>query len=231
MKTLSKISCLLLLVLSFSQSLRAQSQKKQFDAVYGLDSKLYNGYVYNGQYGSKVRGIPFVYQEFKEGTLSLEGKAYTDLQLNYDIYNQKVVLKFINNSGAWQHIEIPLFKLDHFSIGEHDFKMISKNDSSFQIYQSIGQMPYMFYVSHHKNMNLDNASSQYEYRFSKDFTQVFWWKDELNVIELKRNKSLLENLDKKQQQSARKWLRQKKVKIQKATAAQLELFSKYLHQL
>lgn len=231
MKKLPQIKWLSLLVLLFPQLLLSQNQKTQFDAVYGLDSKLYNGYIYNGQYGSKVGGSPFLYEDFEEGSLSLEDKEYQHIWLNYDIYNQKVVLKFVNNSGAWQHIEIPLFKLDHFSIGEHYFKMISKNDSSFQIYQSIGQMPYMFYVSHHKNMNLENASSQYEYRFSKDFTQVFWWKDELNVIELKRNKSLLENLNKEQQQTTRKWLRQNKMKVQKATYLQLELLSQYLHQL
>lgn len=141
----------MLLALSFSQVVWTQNQKTQLDAVYGLDSKLYNGYVYNGEYGLKVDGIPFLYQEFEEGSLSLEGKEYDGLQLNYDIYNQKLVLKFKTSSGALQFIEIPLFKLNHFSIGAHDFKMISKSDSSFQIYQSIGRAPYRFYVSHQKN--------------------------------------------------------------------------------
>jgi len=226
-RTLFILCCIFgILQIAFSQSL-----KEKYDAIYGLNTKLYNGYVYKGNYGSKVQGQPFLYKDFTRGDVILENKKYHDLLLNYDIYNQLLILKFNTPTGAEKTIELPFFKLTEFNIGEDHFVLKAQSDSSYQVYQLIGEKQNTFWLKHEKKLQLETISQQYEFQFTRDFISIYFAPDPNQLIELNRNKSLIKLFERDQQQKLKRWLRKNRFKIHKVTPEQLKLLAQYINQL
>jgi len=108
------IFSLFLLLIGFQA--KAQMSLRNFDAVYGLDTKLYNGRVYSGYYNSFVKGHQFYEgKEFQNGQLITGGQLYKGKNLNYDIYQQKLLLSFKSTEHGHQIIELPLEHIRSFS--------------------------------------------------------------------------------------------------------------------
>lgn len=209
----------------------SQNLKEQFNNIYGLDNKLYNGFVYSDNFGSFVKGNPFINDEFGYGSLVLDSNRYQNILLNYDIYNQVLVLKFHSSIGAELMIEIPFFKVSEFTINEDVFRIIPQSDGTYKVYQIIGNESFKLWVTHKKNLNIENVSQQYKYQFSRDFIQVLYKKQYGEFIELKSNKDLISLQESDKQTLIKKWLRKNKIKIHKSNPDQLKLVSQYLNQL
>jgi len=231
LKQLTKIGFIFYCCIFFFQIAEAQNFKSHFDQIYGLDSKLYNGYVYNGFYGSTVKGQPFLYTDYLKGDITLEGKKYQNLLLNYDVFNQLLVLKFKTTTGADMTIELPFFKISEFNIGENHFILQEQSDSSFQIYQIIGNKQKAFWLKHEKKLELETISQQYEYQFTRGFIRFYYAINPNQLVELNKNKSLVKLIEKEKQKQLKRWLRKKRIKIHKATPQQLKSLSQYLNQL
>ena len=71
----------------------SQDAAKELDRVFGPDQTLINGEKYDycppaGTKGSQYLATP----EYLPGSVTLKGKCYRGLTLNYDIYNQQILL-------------------------------------------------------------------------------------------------------------------------------------------
>lgn len=227
----NKTFILLFCIFGILQIVSSQSLKEQFDAIYGLNPQLYNGYVYQGNYGPKVKDQPFLYQDFIKGDVVLEGKKYHDLLLNYDVFNQLLILKFNTPTGGEKTIELPFFKLTEFNIGEDHFVLKAQSDSSYQVYQLIGNKQNTFWLKHEKKLLLETVTQQYEYQFSRDYIGLYFAPNPKQLIELTKNKSLIKLFERDQQQKLKRWLRKNRFNIRKVTPEQLKLLAQYIDQL
>jgi len=69
----------------------------EYDHVYGLDPALYNGRIYTYAAPRNTTGDPFLSgADYCKGHITIEGKIYDGLNLNYDIFNQQILLKYDN---------------------------------------------------------------------------------------------------------------------------------------
>lgn len=102
---------------------------------YGFDQVLVNGVFYEDRYREEI-GHPFLIEsKFSKGTLVFREKEYKGVEINYDIYEQQLVLYITHhNSNAW--IIPPHDFISSFSIGDRLFvKYAFQNDPQF--YQEV----------------------------------------------------------------------------------------------
>ena len=167
-------------LLIFSARLVSQDACLEYDRIYGLDPLIYNGKKYAYFLPSGTKGTQYlVSDEFISGTLDIErqGDEVTgwkgdkvmegkgDLMLNYDVFNQKLVLKFNDETGAEQMMEVSEAWLKGFSAGDKDF-IYADNNSQAKIYQSLGTGKYRILYHWRKNLRLDNSAGHGVYTFS-----------------------------------------------------------------
>ena len=98
---------LLLLTAVSSINAFAQASSVNHDPVYGFDHLLYNGKVYSFYPLPGTGGTQYLFDTFDSlGSITVRGVTYTNISLNYDIYNQLLILKYKNAFGSQSMIEI-----------------------------------------------------------------------------------------------------------------------------
>jgi hypothetical protein len=166
-------SFLITSLLQISGSLVAQDAFQVLDRVYGMDPLLYNGKKYSYFLPRGTGGNQFLFSaEFLKGDMVIRGKEVYGVDLNYDIYNQKLLLQYLDENGASQIIEISGAWLDRFSLGNREFRYFSF-DGEARIYQIMGEGPFYVLFSWRKNLKLTNSVGNSIYAFSGPVKSMF----------------------------------------------------------
>jgi hypothetical protein len=159
-------SLLLTSLIIFSGKLISQDTFHEMDKVYGLDPLLYNGKKYSYFLPSGTGGNQFLASSaFVEGDMVIRGKGVKGVLLNYDIYNQKLLLQYADETGAFQIIEVSEAWLEHFSLGDMNFIYLAGNEQD-RIYQALGDGPYRVLYYWRKSLKLSNSMGDGNYTFS-----------------------------------------------------------------
>ena len=209
---------IILFILLFNLSgISAQQSKIRFDDVYGSDPSLFNGRLYifflsvntiGNQYFSDPR--------FEKGSVTIRGVTYNDLDLNYDIYNQQLILQYKDNLGAAILIIISDAWLESFRFRDLNFEIITSQDSSKRIFQVLGKGPNRIFYHWGKELDLESFQGSQNHMFSAA-------KKEMNVntgnqIRRYRNNKTFYSLFESDKRIAIKgYLRKNKIHVKKAT--------------
>jgi hypothetical protein len=157
---------LLAFLLLTSGKLSSQDAFSELDKVYGLDPSIYNGKKYSYFLPSGTGGNQFFASaEYVKGSVVVKGVKCWGLLLNYDIYNQKLLLQYIDETGAAQIIEVSEAWLEGFSLGEKEFRYL-KFDNGSRIFQVLGDGKYRVLYHWRKTFNLSNSAGNSIYTFS-----------------------------------------------------------------
>ncbi len=146
----------------------AQVNCNGIDPIYGFDPVLYNGRHYTYQSPPNTSGNPYLFESgFEQGCISVKGKTYCNLELNYDLLNQLLLLKYLNHEGEAVILEIPDTWLERLRIGPMIFEPVRRLDGRQVICQVIqsGQVKVHYY--RRKDLKLDNVQGTPIYVFSK----------------------------------------------------------------
>lgn len=207
-------SILLFFLLLISKQLSAQSP--DIKDCYGTDGVLYNGAIYRFYIAPSTTGTPFITgSEFSKGELTVRGKKYHDLALNYDVYNQQLVYQFTGINGGLNMIEISKAWLESFDLSGKHYILISNRDSVARIYQAIGSEKYKVLYYHYKELALSTATTESNMRFTNSIRESYLLKDN-NLYRYTNNRSFIRLFEKDKQADIRKYLRQYKIKVRKS---------------
>ena len=159
-------SLLVIILFFFSGKLISQETAKEMDLAYGLDPLLYNGKIYTYFLPAGTGGNQFFLStDYFLGEVTIKGKLFEGITLNYDIYNQQLLLQYAGETGAFNIIEISKAWLESFSIGPMNFKFITHKNES-RIYQVLGDGPLHILYYWRKNLKLSNSAVAADYTFS-----------------------------------------------------------------
>jgi hypothetical protein len=117
----------------------SQEQVSVFDPVYGADPELFNGQIYKYFVAGSSKGNQFYSSpEFIKGSLIIKGFVYPDVSLNYDVYNQEILL--VSKNPIYNNTIISLSQawIEKFYLGNDQFELIIFQDSSRRICQVTG---------------------------------------------------------------------------------------------
>ena len=211
--------------------MNAQQLKAEFDKVYSMDPKLYNGRVFTEIYRIGVSGNQFFSdEEFQKGDLGLNHQVYKEQELNYDVYRQKLLLSFYNYINARVVIEVPLLNTQFFYLENKYFEVLKLKDDSKEIFQVFGDDHCKILLQWSKSLSTKSYSGNYQRKFS-DLKKQTWVYIEGEYYSYKKNKSFIKLFGSEHQDDIEKWLKSNRVKIQKTDDASLQKLAEFCSQL
>lgn len=208
-------SFLITLFILITSNVYSQEFAFTIDSIYGLNPTLYNGQVNASNLGSQVIGNPFLYENFSNGTVTIQHKKYSNLNLNYDILNQELLLKYKNSYGAMQIITLSSAWIDQFSVLTDTFKYINFPLIGKEIYQEIGNDSIKVLFSWKKYLKLSTSDNQ-KYKFTKAERKMYLYKNG-DIFKFKNNKSFISLFDNATQPFLKRYLKQNKINVKKSS--------------
>jgi hypothetical protein len=208
-------SFLIILFFSFQGVVRSQ-QLNNPDVVYGPDQTLYNGkkYLYRPPPGTTGNQY-LVSQLFFPGSVTLQGKTYRDLVLNYDVFNQQLLLQYADEHDPLNVIELSKSWLTHFTLDSLHFEYL-RLDQGPQFYQVLGSGAVRVLYFWRKSMNLNDRIGTTNYVFSKPVRDAYILKDG-KLRYFNSRSSLVRIFDKAQRAGIKNYLRKNKVRVNSAS--------------
>jgi hypothetical protein len=209
-------SFLIIILFSFSETIQSQNVSKDYDQVYGLDQTLCNGKKYNYFATPGTSGHQYLLSPgFETGSVTLKGKIYQDIILNFDIFNQQLLLQFSDGTGKVNIIEVSQAWLQGFRLGKRNFELLTlEKDPCF--YQVLGEAPVRILYYWRKSLNLSNTIGTSNYVFSAAVRDSFVLMDgKLKPFNSKR--SLIRLFEAGHRQEIKSYIRKHKIRIRKAS--------------
>lgn len=207
-----------------------QDLKAHFDSTYHKDPALYNGMVFSNIYDRSVLGTQF-YEEnnFNKNKLGVSDKIFKDQYINYDVYNQKLLLTYLDENNAQKMVEIPIENVQFFTIADHYFESIKDLNNEYKYYEvfPFKENKILLYWSKYMKNNSNNA--YYPYRFSSIKRQVSLYFDN-EIFKIQKNKDFISYFPLDQQDKLRSWLKTSKIKIHKASISQMKELANFLEE-
>lgn len=140
--------------------------------VSDTDPVLYNGKIYTYYLPPETKGHQFLTEKaFTIGWLKIRGNVYDGQYLNYDIYNQQLLLKFITPEGVSRQIIVPDAWLEGFGYGDKNFEVAGYTDK--KIFQVVGKIPCRIFYHWTKTLDLSKEYGARNYVFSKPKKEMF----------------------------------------------------------
>ncbi len=224
--------CLGFTILFFSLygTLKSQDGVAEADKVYGLDPTLYNGIKYTYFFPSGTGSHQYLNStEFITGSVILKGKIYDDVLLNYDIYNQLLLLKYADETGVLNIIQVSTAWLGGFHLGNMQFTYCDYGKGR-RFYQVLGTGPVKILNYWRKDLNLKLAYGTSEYTFSPPLRESFILKDG-SIKTYRNNRNLLKIFDPGMRPDIKDYLRKNRIKVKKASDKEMTNLINYINTL
>jgi hypothetical protein len=208
----------------------AQSSYDGIDTIYGSDPLLFNGRQYFYQIPPGSSGNPFLSGPlFRKGWITIADRQYQHLDLNYDIINQVLLLKYIDPAGYTMVIEVSESWLTTFGIGTSEFELVRQNEKP-SIYQVIQSNNVTVRYHWQKELKLENVMNSASYAFSeprKTSYLVLHGKE----YEYKKNRDFVMAFDPAMQPSVSKYLKNNKIKVNRASDPSIQALVNFCNNL
>jgi hypothetical protein len=212
-----KTIILLLFIHVTVAEIAAQQTITEIDKIYGSDPLLYNGKVYIFYPPINTGGNQFLSdRQFETGSVTLRGVTFNDRLLNYDIYNQQLILKCKTNAGFANQIIISDAWLETFTFKGLKFKIISTQDTLKRIYQVLGTGPDYILYYWMKNLKLDSYFGATNHTFSKAIKEKYIFL-EGQILKYRNNKSFYSLFAPENRIAVKAFLRKKNIRVSKAS--------------
>jgi hypothetical protein len=204
------------LYLLFAFHLCAQQNAILSDEIFGSDPLLFNGRFYTFSPPLKTEGNQFLHDtDFEEGSVTIRGVKYNNLLLNYDVYNQQIVLKYNTRGNAVNFIVLSEAWLESFTAGGLLFEILAFTDSIKHIYQVIGSGNNRILYSWGKKLSLDIFVGTSKHVFSEPLKQMFLLSNN-RILSFSNNRSF-SALFNERRTDVIKYLRAERINVKRAS--------------
>lgn len=217
------------LLLVFTTGIYAQTAADK--SCYGSDPLLYNGILYRYYVPASTTGSQFIYgHEFTEGSVLIRGVTFNKLSLNYDVYNQQLVMRYNTPAGGIDKIVISDAWLEAFKLNGLNFEVSRLADSSPKIYRvvSAGKLKVLYHYT--KDLVLGSGVSAMNMRFTSPVRYSYLYKDN-RLLRYTGNKTFISLFPKTEQTELRRFMRKNNINVKKADDKHISYLLEYCNKL
>lgn len=203
----------ILFFIIFCDAIEAQVFSYNSDTVYGFDPLLFNGRIYTWVSPRNTAGDPYLTgKEFLPGEVSVRGKSYANLDLNYDIFNQQLLLKYTSKEGAVRILEISKSWLETFRLDRMLFEYVPEGEG--RIYQVFTSELVKIRYFWKKDLKLDNFHGTSVYTYSKP-VRTCWVTVQGVNSNYRNNREFVKAFPESLRKQLVIYMREKNIKVQK----------------
>ena len=224
---------------SLSDRLKAQDQGALYSQhedlsgyilhKHSLDQTLINGVGYYDKYPN-VSGHPFLFEDSQPGSITLSGKVYEDLLINYDLYSQHLVLEYMGRNKSYFKIILSPAHTGSFRMNDEWFQKLDLGDKRLLFYQVIGTDELKLFVHHEKLLTGNTGDQQFLYRFS-DPKMTYYLEYMGNIFPIKNKRSLAEVFSGSSKGEIRKYMKKNILSFQHMTPGELHRLIDFISSL
>ncbi len=202
---------------------------KCVEEYYGTSNLLLNGRLYKKKH-PRASGNPyFKFEDWTLGTIYINGVAYPNELLKFDLVQNEVVLKKILKNGISNQVILNENIVDSFSIEQHLFitnaiALDSNGKRGFT--EKIYSSDFQFYRKQSKKFDGVFSDRQPHGNFTLP-TAVFFMKKNGEVISISKRNDLLDQFD-EHRYAIKKMMKKNKIKLKKASNLQLTQLMKFI---
>jgi len=218
--------CFFLLVFTLFQGasgrLNAQATTDELKDVYdytrevqGIHPQLKNGIYYEDLYYN-AEGHPYIFEDsYYPGSVRFKNQLYEGLMLNYDIFDQRIILLHDKDAEKIQNYLAVEFISD-FEINGLSFRKLTSNEGVEGFYQVVAESEkllccYSWYKS--RSESLDGEYKKFVFSESKYRRYLVIDND---FHRYRNNRSFLQLFPKEQKDQIREYLRSRDIKVNKS---------------
>lgn len=197
---------------------------------YGPSSDLLNGEVYKYSYKT-TRGNPFLWVPVGyDASVQIKGRVYENQRISYDIYNQLMVLDFVDRSGGPGSVVLRDEWVDHLILGGTLFKQFTDENGSERYGQVIFEGKASCVYFWEKRYLPDLHEGEKLYYFTDPIRQSLIVMNGYSAP-YTGNRSFLKCFPKQQQQRIRVYLKENRIKVKKADDRDIQSLMESINQL
>ncbi len=205
----------------------SQDAQKELDKVYGLDQTLYNGKKYTYVILYSTTGHQYlITPQYSYGSVTIKGTRYENTFLNYDIFNQQLLLKYLDATGAAITLEVSKAWLQGFSMANKNFEFLHlEKEPSF--YQVLGEDSLKILYFWRKVLDLEAVVGSANYIFKKPIRDSFVLMDG-QLLPFSSKRSFIRLFGPENKSEIKSYMRKNKIKIRKSPDQAMEGLIKYV---
>jgi len=212
-------------------SVSAQNPQITADKVYGYDPLLYNGLAYYFYPPPRTQGTQYLFDRFDtEGSITVRGVKYEGQSLNFDIYNQQLVLKYKTAIGSESLLQISFAWLENFDLYNRHFEVITTADTIKEIFQSIGKGPAKALYYYARKLTVSNLTESSDHYFAQ-IQRTTYISIGDNRQKYINNRSFVKAFPEVNRDQVWKYIRKNKLKVQKADDGHMTELINYCNSL
>ena len=196
---------------------------------YGPDQNLINGALYINLH-RQATGHKFLGEDvFTTGRVVLDNREYNDLRLKYDLYNQEVILQYDFLKGGTKEIILNSLRIQEFELEGRVFRRIHFPETGALFFQVIAEGDIGCYHHYLKEIipKVSGEHSLLEFSQTKRKSFIARYSE---LHKFKGSRSFTRIFPEYRSQ-LQKYFRQNKIRIRKATDAEMKGVIQYCHNL
>jgi hypothetical protein len=193
--------------------------KEHFDQLNGPDYTLLNGRQYERLKSGNSHPF-FKTEQYRPGNAFLNGEAYDSVTINYDIYDQQLILQYPGNSGQDLQIVLNRKMIDHFQIDGLTFKRMSFPETGSAFFQMLYWGDISCFLRWEKTLIRSTVSGTTNYKYSKQSRWVYLQRKG-HLFHIKNSSSFANVFDEAYRKEIKDFLRREKINFRNASDEQL----------
>lgn len=190
--------------------------KENFDHLNGPDYNLLNGRQYDPLNSGKSHPY-FNTDRYRPGSLLLNGETYDSVTINYDIFDQQVILQY-PGSITDHDLKVVLNRelIDYFKIDGLTFRLMSFPETGSYFFQVVSSGDISCFLRWEKRLNRSTYSGITSYKYSKQSREIYLqWEGQLYAV---RSRSSFSGIfDEAYQKEIKGFLRREKIRFKDAS--------------
>ncbi len=197
---------------SYQQNNDFLQVKDFFDQSYGEDFNLRSGKQYTHHYFD-VTGHQFFFSElYRKGNLTIRGNKYEGVSINYDIYNQLLVLQHTDYIGRTELLQLNEEFIETFTLDDKLFVRMTFPETGTRFFQVIrsGKLACLSYWE--KALVYSSLSMTNQYKFNKQLRRTYLL-DNNQLRSFKTKSSFIKLFQKEYRREIKVYLRREKIKF------------------
>jgi hypothetical protein len=209
----------------FYQKIREEAEQK-----YEPSADLLNGVKYHYPYRS-ANGTPFLeIPGDPVASVRIRGREYENQRVRYDMYNQIMVLDYLDGTGARGSLVLKNEWLEQVVIGETLFRLFKDDNGTERFGQVIGEGEFSCIYFWEKQYLPDLHNGEQHYFFGEPSRRSFLRYQE-SINPYKGNRSLIRCFPDQIQPAVKGYLKEERIRVKKATDREMQLLLDHIHQL
>jgi hypothetical protein len=193
----------------------------EFERIYGFNHELINGVQFYNKY-FRIQNHPYFQTEKSHlGSVTIDGKKFSNLLLNYNIYEQTLTHEYSYFFEGLQKIILNMSSVDAFTLEDHFFEKLNLNGTPPLFYQVIRSEGLTCHIHWDKTIITNVSSSSYVESFS-DPRRTYYLGINNQLLPFKNARTFLDALPANSIKQVKKYLRHKRIKFSKASPHEIK---------